>query len=85
MRTSAEIDTVPSLMPRSIAMCEWQSTAPGARCRPSASITVAPSGAAMAQWRERMFSAMARNAGSITDYFNIPTNRVIELGTRVQI
>jgi KUP system potassium uptake protein len=39
----------------------------------------------MAMWRERMFAAMARNAGNITDYFNIPTNRVIELGTRVEI
>jgi KUP system potassium uptake protein len=42
-------------------------------------------GSTMARWRERMFSAMARNAGNITDYFNIPTNRVIELGTRVEI
>ena len=40
---------------------------------------------AMARWRERMFAAMARNAGNVTDYFNIPTNRVIELGTRVEI
>jgi KUP system potassium uptake protein len=39
----------------------------------------------MWRWRERMFAAMARNAGNVTDYFNIPTNRVIELGTRVQI
>jgi KUP system potassium uptake protein len=39
----------------------------------------------MALWRERMFAAMARNASSITDYFNIPTNRVIELGTRIEI
>ena len=39
----------------------------------------------MARWREHMFAAMARNAGNITDYFNIPTNRVIELGTRVEI
>ncbi len=38
----------------------------------------------MALWRERMFAAMARNAGNVTDYFNIPTNRVIELGTRVR-
>jgi hypothetical protein len=42
-------------------------------------------GSTMARWRERMFAAMARNAGNITDYFNIPTNRVIELGTRVEI
>ncbi len=39
----------------------------------------------MALWRERMFAAMARNASSVTDYFNIPTNRVIELGTRIEI
>jgi KUP system potassium uptake protein len=39
----------------------------------------------MALWRERLFATMARNAGDITDYFNIPANRVIELGTRVEI
>ena len=39
----------------------------------------------MAYWRERLFAAMARNAGNVTDYFNIPTNRVVELGTRVLI
>jgi KUP system potassium uptake protein len=41
--------------------------------------------AGMALWRDRLFATLARNAGNITDYFNIPTNRVIELGTRVQI
>jgi KUP system potassium uptake protein len=39
----------------------------------------------MARWREHMFSAMARNAGNVTDYFNIPSNCVVELGTRVEI
>jgi len=39
----------------------------------------------MALWRERMFAAMARNSGSAIEYFNIPTNRVIELGTQVEI
>jgi KUP system potassium uptake protein len=42
-------------------------------------------GPGMARWREHMFAAMARNAGNITDYFNIPSNRVVELGTRVEI
>jgi len=42
-------------------------------------------GVGMALWRDRLFATMARNAGDVTDYFNIPTNRVIELGTRVQI
>jgi KUP system potassium uptake protein len=37
------------------------------------------------RWRDRIFAAMARNAGDITDFFNIPTNRVVELGTRVEI
>jgi KUP system potassium uptake protein len=48
-------------------------------------VPVSGNGDGMALWRERMFAAMARNAGSITDYFNIPTNRVIELGTRIEI
>ena len=41
--------------------------------------------AGMALWRDRLFAAMARNAGNVTDYFNIPTNSVVELGTRVEI
>ncbi len=42
-------------------------------------------GAGMALWRDRLFSAMARNAGNVTDFFEIPTNRVVELGARVEI
>jgi KUP system potassium uptake protein len=48
-------------------------------------VPVAGNAGGMAHWRERLFAAVARNAGNITDYFNIPTNRVIELGTRVEI
>jgi KUP system potassium uptake protein len=40
---------------------------------------------AMATWRDRLFAALQRNAASLTDFFNIPSNRVIELGTRVEI
>jgi KUP system potassium uptake protein len=48
--------------------------------------TVIPAaGDGMALWRERLFAAMSRNAGSIVEYFNIPANRVIELGTQVEI
>jgi KUP system potassium uptake protein len=39
----------------------------------------------MARWREHLFSAMARNASNVSDYFNIPANCVVELGTRVEI
>ena len=42
-------------------------------------------GGGMALWRERLFAAIARNASSAVDYFNLPTNRVIELGTQVEI
>ena len=38
-----------------------------------------------ARWRDRVFVAMSRNAASVTDYFHIPDNRVVELGTRVQM
>ncbi|MEO8151928.1 MAG: potassium transporter Kup [Rhizobacter sp.] len=48
--------------------------------------TVVPrSGNGMAHWRETMFAAMSRNAGSVAEFFRLPNNCVIELGTRVQI
>lgn len=37
----------------------------------------------MALWREKLFVAMFRNAGSATSFFKIPSNRVVELGTQV--
>jgi len=37
----------------------------------------------MALWREKIFIAMFRNAGSATSFFKIPSNRVVELGTQV--
>jgi len=39
----------------------------------------------MALWREHLFIAMARNAESAMSFFRIPTNRVIELGSQVEI
>lgn len=42
-------------------------------------------GAGMAPWREHVFVTMSRNARDAADYFHIPTNRVIELGTQVEI
>jgi KUP system potassium uptake protein len=41
------------------------------------------SGSEMAFWREKLFVAMFRNAGSATAFFKIPSNRVVELGTQV--
>jgi KUP system potassium uptake protein len=39
----------------------------------------------LAVWRDRLFATMARNASSVTDFLNIPTNRVVELGTRIEL
>ncbi|MDD4886490.1 MAG: potassium transporter Kup [Thiomonas sp.] len=39
----------------------------------------------MALWREVLFSWMSRNAQDASDYFRIPPNRVVELGTQVEI
>ena len=40
-------------------------------------------GSEMAYWRELLFIAMFRNAGSATAFFKIPSNRVVELGAQV--
>ncbi|MEI7447849.1 MAG: KUP/HAK/KT family potassium transporter, partial [Burkholderiales bacterium] len=48
--------------------------------------TVVPRpGSGMADWRERLFAAMSRNATGAADFFDLPDNAVVELGTRVQI
>jgi KUP system potassium uptake protein len=39
----------------------------------------------MAVWREALFSWMSRNARSATAYFRIPPNRVVELGSQVEL
>jgi len=42
-------------------------------------------GPGMALWREKLFAVMSRNASSATTFFNIPANRVVELGTRIEL
>jgi KUP system potassium uptake protein len=42
-------------------------------------------GSGMATWREHLFVTMSRNARGAADYYQIPPNRVIELGTQVEI
>ena len=39
----------------------------------------------MAVWREKLFAWMVRNAESAMEFFKLPTNRVIELGSQVEI
>jgi KUP system potassium uptake protein len=42
-------------------------------------------GRGMAPWREHLFAMLSRNARAAADYYQIPPNRVIELGTQVEI
>ena len=38
----------------------------------------------MMKWRKKIFALMSRNARSATEFFNIPPNRVVELGTQLE-
>jgi len=39
----------------------------------------------MMRWRKAVFAFMSRNAGNPTVYFGIPANRVVELGTQIEL
>jgi KUP system potassium uptake protein len=39
----------------------------------------------MALWREKLFAWMLRNAETAMEFFKLPTNRVVELGSQVEI
>jgi KUP system potassium uptake protein len=48
--------------------------------------TIVPTlGGGMMPWREKLYASMHRNAASAADFLNLPPNRVVELGTKVQI
>jgi len=39
----------------------------------------------MASWRKGLFAFLSRNAWNVTTYFGIPPNRVVELGSQVEL
>ena len=39
----------------------------------------------MMRWRKAIFAFMSRNAGNPTVFFGIPANRVVELGTQIEL
>ncbi len=39
----------------------------------------------MSSWRKRLFRFLSRNARSATDFFSIPPNRVVEIGTQIEL
>lgn len=63
----------------------------GLTCRPGETTyllgreRLIPTGPAkLAQWRKRLFVIMSRNARSATEFFGLPSNRVVELGTQIE-
>jgi KUP system potassium uptake protein len=42
-------------------------------------------GNGMAQWREKLFAQMHLNASSAADFLNLPSNSVVELGSKIEI
>ncbi len=48
--------------------------------------TVVPTlGAGMAGWREKLFAQMHHNASGAADFLNLPSNSVVELGSKIEI
>jgi KUP system potassium uptake protein len=39
----------------------------------------------MARWRKALFAFLSRNAWNVSTYFGIPPNRVVELGSQVEL
>ncbi|HFO0628819.1 TPA: potassium transporter Kup [Acinetobacter baumannii] len=42
-------------------------------------------GDGMSPWREKLFISMQRNTSPVSDFYQIPTNRVVELGSQIEI
>ncbi|WP_370870279.1 hypothetical protein, partial [Hydrogenophaga sp.] len=42
-------------------------------------------GSGMAPWREKLFAQMHHNASAAAEFLNLPSNAVIELGSKVEI
>jgi KUP system potassium uptake protein len=42
-------------------------------------------GSSMPKWQDHLFIALARSANDATDYFQVPTERVVEVGTQVKV
>ena len=48
--------------------------------------TVIPTiGSGMAAWREKLFAQMHHNASGAADFLNLPSNSVVELGSKIEI
>jgi KUP system potassium uptake protein len=51
----------------------------------SRDVVVPTLGGGMAPWREKLFAQMHHNAGAAAEFLNLPSNAVIELGSKIEI
>ncbi|NWF43981.1 potassium transporter Kup [Hydrogenophaga sp. D2P1] len=51
----------------------------------SRDLVVPTLGSGMAPWREKIFAQMHHNAGAAAEFLNLPSNAVIELGSKIEI
>ena len=51
----------------------------------SRDIVIPSLGQGMMMWREKMFASMHHNASGAADFLSLPTNRVVELGSKIEI
>jgi KUP system potassium uptake protein len=51
----------------------------------SRDIVIPTLGKGMAMWREKIFASMHHNASGAADFLSLPTNRVVELGSKLEI
>jgi KUP system potassium uptake protein len=51
----------------------------------SRDVVIPTFGEGMAMWREKLFASMHRNAAAAADFLHLPSNRVVELGAKVEI
>jgi KUP system potassium uptake protein len=51
----------------------------------SRDIVIPTFGDGMAMWREKLFASMHRNASAAADFLNLPANRIVEMGSKVEI
>ena len=52
---------------------------------PSRDIVIPTFGHGMSLWREKLFAGMHRNAAAAADFLYLPSNRIVELGAKVEI
>jgi KUP system potassium uptake protein len=51
----------------------------------SRDIVIPTIGSGMAPWREKLFAQMHHNASAAAEFLNLPTNAVVELGSKIEI